>query len=323
MDFGSEQVFRGRSTYTCLCFVKNVTSGAVHYINCESASVAQIKNRSFKKFDYQDLEDKAAWTLSSNKELPFIKIIRKTGTPLGDFVAIRNGFATLKNEVYLFVPTREDNQYYYFERGASVECIEREICRDAIKGNLLRCDEDLDCYKEKLIFPYHIGEDGSVIAIDEEEMCTRYPNAYNYLKKSKGLLAKRSKSEKIKPWYLFGRSQALNLIGHKLLFPYIADNPFFILSTDTGMMFYNGYCLIDESIEKLRFLQKLLSTRLFWHYVQATSKPYGGRFYALAKNYIKAFGVVSMTERQRSAFIGMTQDEANSFIEEMYGVVID
>ena len=189
-----------------------------------------------------------------------------------------------------------------------------------MKGNILRCEEDIKENQEKLIFPYRIGNEDEVSPIDENEMRQRYPCVYRYLENKREVLNERSKSDKIKPWYIYGRSQALNVSGYKLLFPYIADNPYFILSEDRNLMFYNGYCILDESIEKLRFLQKLLSTRLFWRYIEVTSKPYGGNFYALAKNYVKTFGVVDMTEEQKQDFIAMTEDEAERFVEELYGV---
>lgn len=322
IDFGSEQVFKGRSTYTCLCFVKKTSVGAVYYINSKSVDAVGIVDGSFERFDYHELEDNTAWTLSSNRELPFIKKIRETGTPLGEYVAIRNGFATLRNDIFLFVPTRADERYYYFEQETGEEHIERNICRDAIKGNILRREDDLELYKEKLIFPYYIGENGSCSPVGEEDMRTHYPCAYNYLDKYKGALMKRSNSERIKPWYLYGRSQALNLTGYKLLFPYIADNPYFILCTERNIMFYNGYCLVDTSLEKLQYLRKLLNTRLFWRYIQSTSRPYGGQFYALAKNYVKTFGVIEMTEEQREVFMKLDKDEADRYVEELYGVVL-
>ena len=320
VDFGAEQVFQGRSTYTCLCFVRNVDDGAVYYTKCESKRLKELHEDDFERFDYCNLEVQEAWSLLPNKEQIFIDKIRNSGIPLGNYVAIRNGFATLKNDAYLFVPTHEDERYYYFDSEKGEVIVEREICRNAIKGNILRCEEDIEQNMEKLIFPYRTGEGQTVIPIDEDEMCMHYPNAYKYFENIRGMLKERSKSENIKPWYLYGRSQALNVIGCKLLFPYIADAPYFILSDDGNLMFYNGYCLVDESIEKLRYLQKLLRTRLFWHYIEVTSKPYGGNFYALAKNYVKTFGVLEITETQKRAFMAMTDEEAECFVEELYGI---
>lgn len=319
-DFGAEQVFQGRSTYTCICFVRNVDDGAVYYTSIDSNRLVELTEKDYDRFDYRNLEVQEAWCLLPNREQAFISRIRAVGIPLERFAAIRNGFATLKNDVYLFLPTGEDDQYYYFESEEGEELVEREICRNAVKGNILRCEEDVEINTEKLIFPYKIADGNVVTPIEEDEMRLRYPCTYRYLEKKKNVLMERSKSEKIKPWYLYGRSQALNLTGFKLLFPYIADQPFFILSEDRELMFYNGYCIIDESIEKLRYLQKLLSTRLFWHYIEVTSKPYGGNFYALAKNYVKTFGILDMTEDQKRLFMTMSQDEADRFVDRMYGV---
>lgn len=320
VDFGAEQVFQGRSTYTCLCFVKNVDDGSVHYTNSESSRLKELQEENFEIFDYNNLEGKEGWALLPKRQQIFISRIRETGIPLGKYVAIRNGFATLRNDVYLFVPTNEDERYYYFNSEKGEVQVEREICRNAVKGNILRCKEDIEVNMEKLIFPYKIGERNVVSPIEEEEMRMCYPYAYRYLENKRGILEKRSKSEKIKPWYLYGRTQAMNVKGYKLLFPYIADKPYFILSEDRELMFYNGYCIIDESIKKLRFLQKLLSTGMFWRYIELTSKPYGGNFYALAKNYVKTFGVAEMTENQEQEFMAMTDDEAERFVERLYGV---
>lgn len=321
VDFGAEQVFLGRSTYTCLCFVRNVNDGAVYYTKCESNRLRELQEENFERFDYHNLEGQESWFLLPNREQEFISRIREEGIPLEKYATIRNGFATLRNDVYLFVPTREDESYYYFESENREVQVEREICRNAVKGNILRCEEDVEANIEKLIFPYRTVDGSAVLPIEEDIMRMRYPCAYRYLVDNRGVLMERSKSEEITPWYLYGRSQALNVTGYKLLFPYIADNPYFILSEDRNLMFYNGYCILDESLEELRFLQKLLSTRLFWHYIEVTSKPYGGNFYALAKNYVKTFGVVKMTDEQKREFMAMTDEEAERFVEELYGVM--
>lgn len=320
IDFGAEQVFKGRSTYTCLCFVRNVTEGTVYYSRCESSRLFELQEENFERFDYLQLESQNAWALLSVREQQFISRIKNVGEPLEEYADIRNGFATLKNEIYLFEPIKEDERYYYFETKLGVSQVEKDICRDAVKGNILRCEEDVEIYKEKLIYPYKIKDGGVVVPIAEEEMRRHFPYAYMYFEKNKGALKERSNSNNISPWYAYGRSQALNVTGYKLLFPYIADNPYFILSKDRELLFYNGYCIVDESLEKLRYLQKLLSTQLFWNYIKATSKPYGGNFFALAKNYVKTFGVVDLTEEQKRLFLEMDSNDAERFVEDLYGV---
>ena len=313
IDFGAEQIFQGRSTYTCLCFVQIVPNGVIHYVSSDSQQLGQITERDYVRYAYQQLTDKDAWILTSDIELPVIKRIRETGMPLGEYATIRNGIATLRNELYLFTPKREDEQHYYFDTTYGEQRIEKSICRDAIKGNILRTQDDLDKFSEKLIYPYKMDATGTnVVIILEEELHAEYPYAYQYFETVRAELGKRSNSDKIQPWYAYGRSQALNNRGYKLIFPYIADRPYFILCENSGMMFYNGYAIIDDSLEKLRFLQKLLNSKVFWYYIQKTSKPYGGDFYALAKNYVKTFGVAEFSDEEKIEVIMLSQKDADS-----------
>lgn len=319
IDFGAEQVFPGRSTYTCLCFAQNVTNGKTYYTTCSSKGLKQINNNDYVSFDYSQLEKEDAWPLTSGFELPVIKKIRNWGIRLDDYVAIRNGFATLRNDVYLFTYEREDEQYYYLDSSMEEQRIEKTICRDAIKGNVLRSAEDVEKYSEKLIFPYKQDvERRGIIPISELEMQTEFPHAYHYLVKRRNILNDRSNSSKIQPWYSYGRSQALNNTGYKLLFPYIADNPYFILCENPNMMFYNGYAIIDKSLDKLRYLQKLLNSKIFWYYIKKTSKPYGGDYYALSKNYVKDFGVPELNAEAMNEFMCMTDEEAEAYLEKLY-----
>lgn len=322
IDFGAEQVFHGRSTYTCLCFVHNVHDGAVYYHSCNSSQLDQLAEADFHRFSYQSLAREDIWPLSSPKESSVINAVRQRGVPLGEFATIRNGIATLKNGVYMFMPTRHDAEYYYFDSFGKEEKIEIGICRDVVRGSRLRCETDIEIYKEKIIYPYRIIND-SVISIQEDEFKMNYPFAYNYLRKNKKILSKRSGADRLSPWYSYGRSQALNISGFKLLFPYISDKPSFILCEDKELLFFNGYCIADESIEKLCFLKKLLCSRLFWYYIKAVSKPYGGEYYALAKNYVMSFGVAELTEEQMHDYMQMTQEDSDRMIEAIYGVCLD
>ena len=321
IDFGAEQIFQGRSTYTCLCFLEKVHHGSVHYTATNSDGLGTLLDNSYIDIEYRSLHHDGGWVLASREDLERIRLIRSTGIPLGDYTTIRNGFATLRNDVYLFTPDKEDSLYYYISSEDREESIEKAICRDAIKGNILRKSDDIKHYKEKVIFPYKKGAQRKTVSpFSEIEIKESFPHAYQYLLRRRSKLEKRSNAEKINPWYSYGRNQALDIAGDKLIFPYIADRPYFIFSEDQSLMLYNGYCIADQSRRKIQFLQKILSSRLFWYYISKTSKPYGGAFFALAKNYVKSFGVISLTDDQIDRLINMTQSEADLYIEDLYGI---
>ena len=85
-------------------------------------------------------------------------------------------------------------------------------------------------------------------------------------------------------------------------------------------MFYNGYALLSDNIDLLKFLQKILGSSIFWFYIKNQSKPYGGDFYSLAKNYIQSFGIPNMTDEQKNAIINMNIGEVDNYLYHLYEI---
>ena len=112
-DFGSEQVFKGRSTYTCVCIVRN-SKGNIAYIKSNSLMLENVQKKKFLNIAYNGLDDIKGWLLSDEANvIDNIKKIESTGTSLGDFVSIKNGFATLKNDIYVFTPYNKLKGCYF------------------------------------------------------------------------------------------------------------------------------------------------------------------------------------------------------------------
>ena len=286
-----------------------------------------LEKKDFIKFNYEQLNNVDGWQLDDAKTQLNLKKIENAGVKIGEMCNIRNGFATLRNNIYLFTPIREDENFFYFEKEDQLFQIERNICRDAVKPNILKNESDLERVMEKIIFPYDIvlhnkidlfqNKANRLVKIIEEEIIKiKFPNAYSYLCSQKKELAKRDKGQReYETWYAYGRNQALNIIGQKLLFPYISDRPYFIYTDDTELLFYNGYALVSDSEEDLKFIQKILKTDIFWYYIKKTSKPYANSYYAMAKNYIKNFSIPTFSEKERKHFMKLnTNRTINKFL---------
>lgn len=321
IDFGAEQVFKGRSTYTCICIIsKNV--GDVKYIKTLSSSLSKIVESDYTILPYNMLDNHEGWLLQSLDVASNIKRIESCGKPLGKVFNIKNGFATLRNEVYVLNVVKQDQDYYYTQtKKGEVFKIEKLICRDVIKPNTLKHEIELNEKIEKLIFPYTSSSQGLEI-IPEDKLKNEFPMAYEYLLANRETLKKRDKgAREYEAWYAFGRTQALNISGYKLLFPYIADAPYFVISENKDLLFYNGYALVSDNLSELLIAQKILQSRIFWYYIQHTSKPYGGDYYALAKNYVKDFGYIQLSseEKDKILYLDKTSD-INEFLEEKYEV---
>jgi adenine-specific DNA-methyltransferase len=330
IDFGDEQIFHGRSTYTCLCFISNASSEEIGYINTKSKNLVKEINLSYTK--YKDLDANEGWKLGSKETMSIIKRIENAGKSLGETVDIRNGFATLRNSIYLFKPIEQTKEYYIFERDGKYYEIEKGICRDAIKANILRSENDIEKFKEKIIFPYETIQytqvnlfdeyKPSISILKEDVLIKNYPKAYQYLLENKKLLANRDKGKKeYGAWYAYGRNQALAINGYKLLFPCYTNKPYFILTEEKDLLFYNGYALVSNNIQELEVLKKILNSSLFWFYIQKTSKPYSNDYFALSKNFIKSFGIYNLSKFEKEILLGLIDEyDIDLFLSEKYKV---
>ena len=323
IDFGSEQVFRARSTYTCLCFVNKIDTGRISNVKSSSAELLLISDVQYTRIPYETTEKQDVWLLHRHSVGENIRKIEQTGTPLGKLLSIKNGFATLKNDVYLFSPEAESATTFTFQKNGIIYEIEREICRPAIKPNILKEENDIVKNMEQLIFPYIITENRAEI-MAESLIKQEYPLAYAYLSDYKIPLSERDKGKRTYgEWFAFGRSQALDVRGYKLLFPYLSDKPYFVFTNELNLLFYNGYALVSDAEEELRFIQKILKSNVFWYYIRHTSKPYGGDYFALAKNYVKKFGIYNFSDDQKQEILGMEDSQVlNDYLCRLYNINI-
>ena len=319
IDFGAEQVFPKCSTYTCLCFISKSKGGNVYYLETNSSFLDKIRSDEFNQIQYSDLDDIKGWLLNDNLALERIKRIENTGRPLGELFEIKNGFATLRNNIYIFKPYKISVKYFYLENEKGIFKIEKSICKDVIKPNILKKEEEISSLSQKLLFPYK-EKDGRMIIIDEEEMKQIYPCAYKYLLAFRDELSLRDKgNKKYAAWYAFGRTQALNIKSKKLLFPYISNAPYFVYSDNEDLLFYNGYALLSNSKRQLRIIKRILESDIFWFYICKTSKPYGSSYFALAKNYVKYFGIPFFTTEQEDELLSFSsQQEVNQWLRNFY-----
>lgn len=322
-DFGAEQLFKGCSTYTCLCIIRDVKTGMIHYQETSSKSLSVLDTEQFEDILYCDLDDKKGWVLKDKNTAAKIRVIESIGKPLGDLVAIKNGFATLRNEIYLFRPKRMDSQFFYFDKNGNEYQVERAICREAVKANIVRTENDIKNNTEYIIFPY-TSDNGQQMVIKEDLFQRKYPYTYNYLLSNKEELAKRDNGHKEYPkWYAYGRSQALNLTGERLLVPHICDFPCFVHCDNELLLFYDGYSIFAGSSRQLEIIRRLLTSNIFWYYITKTSKPYSGGFFSLEKRYIRHFGIPQLTETQEDELLGMrNQEEINRWLEGIYGISV-
>ncbi len=330
VDFGDEQVFKGKKTYTCICMIEN-KMGNIAYTKCPSKSISFLKDTDFVDIKYDGLNNEDGWILDDYNVQSNLKKIETIGKKLGDLFVIRNGLATLRNNIYIFKPIDECDSFYYFKKGDKIYKVEKGVCKNIIKPNILKTEDKIKELTEKIMFPYERKEvldlfgdnNNGYKVLSESKFRGSFPNAYAYLSEHKSELAKRDKgAKKYEEWFAFGRSQALNIKGKKLFFPYIAKQPYFVFSNQENLLFYNGYAIVSDSEADLRFIQKILISDLFWYYIKHISKPYSGDYFSLAKNYIKNFGIPEFTNEEKKKLMRLKRKSSiNNFLQEKYKIV--
>lgn len=319
VDFGTEQIFKSRYTYTCICLIENRKESYIKYY--KSTGVNQLPNNQnlFSIINYSKLDFKKGWNLQNHE---IISKIESTGVSLGELYKTRNGIATLKNEIYIFNPIKEDNDFYYLQNG-SVFPIEKGICRDILNSNKLNTTDSFSKLKEKVIFPY---DDGIKPKLLKENFLKRnFPKAYKYLENKKTILAGRDNGEgDYESWFAFGRTQSLEKMKHKLFFPHLAAKvPNYLINSDENLLFYNGLALLAESKSELLVMKKIMESRLFWFYIQNSSKPYTSGYFSFSSNYIRNFGICNL-DKDEIKFVINEQDKKvlDSFFETKYDIVL-
>lgn len=316
IDFGTLQIFKSKSTYTCICFLEKAEQNYIEYYKSTEKELPTNRNQ-YSKINYRNLDSKKGWNLNNNE---IISKIEATGTPFGELYTTRHGIATLRNDIYIFKPVDEDDEFYYLQNGNRYP-IEKGICKDILNSNKLSRDIDFDKVKEKVLFPYN--SEVKPKALDEDFLREQFPKAFEYLQIKKKILAERDKGNgKYEKWFAFGRTQSLEKVSNKLFFPKFSDKiPSYLISDDDDLLFYNGQAIVGHSEEEMLLIKRILESRLFWFYIKSTSKPYSSNYYSLNGIYINNFGIPDFSDEEKQYLINETnQKEMDDFLEDYYGV---
>ena len=320
VDFRDAQVFKNVTSYTCITTIAtSAKDSVIKYVRINEEQT--LDSHCYSEYQTSAFANGAPWRMRK-KDIDFvIQKLETMGTPLSKW-KIRNGLATLKNDIYFFTPSKADDKYYYRISDGIEYRIERSICIKVAKPNIIKNEQDLIDKIKIAIFPYKLI-DNVFAVIGEDEMIAKYPYAYQFFIDNKDVLQQRDKGKANYPtWYAYGRTQGMNNFGKKLLIPYIAGEPIAVLSLEENLLFYCGYALISDDEQELRILKCFLESDAFWYYIYHTSKPYSKGYMAFAKNYIINFSIPSVSEKEAQYLLSNPpKEELNKWIWGKYGIV--
>ncbi|HDF5578098.1 TPA: N-6 DNA methylase [Clostridioides difficile] len=326
INFKDKQIFSGVISYTCITIIsKNIINNIIEYV--EVNDIDEFKSNNYSQINMNDLDNKSGWLLAQNDVIQNIKKLERFKNKLGKY-GVKNGIATLKNDIYIFKVYDEKGKYFYFrDVEGKMQIVEKAICKKIAKPNVIKNEQQLELKMEYIIFPYEIDKDNKYVVIEEAKFKNKYPKAYEYLEIYKDELLNRDKGkakDKYPQWFAFGRTQGLSNFGRKILIPYMTGEPSAVLSLDKNVLYYCGYALFSENLDELNIIKKILLSNVFWYYVSNTSKCYSGGYMSLAKNYIKDFSIPDLTEDQKIYILSSeSQIEINRLLCKIYDVEIE
>ena len=330
IDFKDCRLFPNAQTYSSIITLDRSKKEKLSYeiVNqLKNENLSEL-NQSLKDLYYSEIDIETI-NLLNEVEKQNINKIENAGLHL----KISTGIATQKDGVYMLGLNKNDsiddgNDFYTKYYDGKEYKIEKDITVPLIKGGT-NIDHDTGDVKKKvqIIYPYFKDKYGSIKVIPEDTLKEKYPYAYHYLDAAREELNTRNGGNpSVSVWYEYGRSQALDSFGTKIISPTNSDRPKFTLFEESAL-FNNGYAIygiasdsiFHENIPSLKVLVKILNSTIMDYYIKLTSYMISGGYYCYQKKYINNFSIPSLNE-QELAFVESCNDpkELDRFLIKKY-----
>lgn len=309
IDFKDNTVFSPALTYNSIIFLnKNNTSFRYAQIKKTKNILTILNDIKFKKKNINQLDDNG-WILSDDNIIKNIKII-ESYNKIDSY--IKTGIATLRDKLFILDGFDEQKQLYFKILNNTKYYIEKEITKPFIKISKYKASNNIG----RIIFPYKIQNNKAVI-YDEKTLEKKFPLCFNYFNVNKCQIEKKDKGKILKPWYIYGRSQGLNLFDEKLIFSTFNSVPEFMDCPTNEALLSNGYCITNFPYSK-QLLLKILNSNIMKYYIENTSYNISGDYKCFQKKYIKNFSIPEITDEINNKIISLEGEELDRYLLKLY-----
>lgn len=304
VSFGANQIFKDKTTYTCILVLNKSKKESLLYHEVENLVDWKSKNYiiEYDDVEFSDLNDET-WVLMPNYLKPLFESISEQSIDLETLIGsdnIFNGIQTSANPIYIHSSTRIDDKYIYFTY-EDRECkVEKELTRPYFQTS--RGIDNLNTYRllepnSFVIYPYK-NIDGQIRFVDIQTMRRNYPETLQFLENYKERLEARD----IKPvpetpneWYRFGRHQSLDKcdVPEKIIVGVLSQGDKYAIDTKQTLFSSGGtagYCLITlpESLPYSTFyIQALLNSKYSEWFASLYGEVFRGGFIARGTKVLK------------------------------------
>ncbi len=328
VDFGHNRVFPNASAYTCLIFLGSTPVSSFEFARIDKGpNAGRLWDCTFSSIRHAQLHP-SKWRLAKSHHLDNLQRIESAGSALGQGFSIKVGFATLKDQVY-FTEEHEGKVFATLADGRRIE-IEAEVTKGMTKIPEIGTEADFESNRRRIIFPYEkIGKKHTPLS--EARLRRQFPLCYEYLLHWREALESRDKGKgAISPWFAWGRTQAMEAPGPKLLTKTFSDRPQFVLDK-SDRLFCNGYGIFPRPRSEsgslfgsipILALQRILNSAIMDYYAKLTSFQIGGNYQCYQKNFIERFGLCELEPKQVDEVLSMPETDIDEYLAEIYGIAL-
>ena len=307
ISFGANQVFKSKTTYTCLLILKKEELSSFRYT--EIRNLNQLKVAPKSDISYQTLQtdrlSKDVWILIPPElKSPYDKINAQSVT-LDDIVGregIFNGIQTSANAIYIFQPIKEDKTYFYFNKKGLEWKIEKAITKPYFHTS--SGEDNLNTYRPfkpnaRVIYPYKPTA-SSIDLISLKAIKENFPATYAYLQHYKSILNNPKRDIKPQPktsdeWHRYGRHQSLKKCGlpEKIIVGILSVGDKYAIDFHGTLISSGGtagYCVIalpQSSPYSIYYIQALLNSKYLEWYSAMFGEVFRGGYIARGTKVLK------------------------------------
>lgn len=293
IHFQTLQLFKKRSTYTCILNLSNKKNEkfTISFVNDLNDFLSD--NLKFKEYNINFLNEKP-WIFMSDEVLKKLKKIKDKCVRLDSLTNIFVGLQTSKDKFYIINPKSRENDCVKFEDMCGKE-------REIEIGILKPCLHDIQLtkyfsvdYNSYIIFPYTYVND-KLVLYTLEEIEKNFPKCYEYFNDFKEELKNRSiKNSNDENWHQFGRSQSLEKFSGKehLIWQVLSNDSNYVYDdksttfTGGGNGPFYGLEVKNETKESIYYIQAILNHQFIENLVKNKSNSFRGDYYSHGKQFI-------------------------------------
>lgn len=300
VSFGSSQVFKDKTTYTCLLFLKKTKQKTFSFYEVRDFKKWLTREENFiieNKYSLNKLNSDT-WILEKDINI-ILGIMSKKCKPLIELIgknSIANGIQTSANNYYIHKEVKKTNNLISFEYSGEIYSVEKELTRPYFETPRSG-DDHFYTYQDVepnafVIYPYK-KVNGKITLVEYDDLRVNYPKMFSFLNVIKVHLDNGTRSIKPEPltpheWYRYGRSQALENcdVPQKIVVGVLSNG--YKYSIDNNRTFVSsggtaGYSIInipDSCPYSIYYIQAILSSKYLEWFASIYGEVFRGGYIA-------------------------------------------